>query len=471
MSDVLFADGSVVSSSQLTVDDESLDQDITQSMLGIVLSINVSDSVDNLTAMLRDDGRGWRHECKVWVVDGNTESNLILENVIIPPPSPSGVDNFSEEIPPAILKTTDGSKLAENFKNQDWSKLDCVWCVVSFIGGSIDRPYISNWWHHSGNYLDPATGGTALGGNALKQVNVSKNRFRSVRRINGTSFLVSSEGDVYLDTTEAGTTRVVEPSLKKLGVDKGGNIQVDVKSPRQLEINWNKPVEGLKSGSTSASQSRENSKIQTQPAKPGNPPARETSRSFIRGNEYDMLLKSTDLQIYCESQDSRTGQFVVLGNDIVNLSQAKKTSGGVETAARIQLDDGKITIQGKDGDVISISSDQIAVASKSGAQVSIIGDKVSVSGSGGVSLAGPVSLGASTTPAIDGVVLGNQFAASLSAFLGFMSPLVATWGKIPGITVPEQTALTAFELAITALIEASTPGKPTSYVSTKVKTV
>ena len=71
--DVMLPDGSVYSSSQLTCPSDLAEQRIYKHMLGVILEVNVSDDAENLSAGVKQDQNGWRHECKVLVVDSNND--------------------------------------------------------------------------------------------------------------------------------------------------------------------------------------------------------------------------------------------------------------------------------------------------------------------------------------------------------------------------------------------------------------
>jgi len=320
--EITLPDGSIYSSSQLSLEEDLEDQRAFYPMVGVILNVNPSDDPDNLSAGVEgSDQKGWRHECRVLIMDANTEPNLILENVIIPPNSHCGVDNYEEDLPRGLLRSLDGQKLSEHFKDHDITRLDAEWCVVAFIGGSIDKPFITNWWHHPLNFHDPASSGQALKGNSLKQVDLQKNKLRKLRRINGVQMLVSPEGDVYLDTSEANSKLDVLPSVKRMGVKKGGSIQVNVKSTQQAELNWNTPVEGLKAGSTSTSRSREEALSHIKaPVKPvGNPKARETTRTMVRIKEYEALVRTSNLNIECQNTGA-AGNLSATADDNVTVT-------------------------------------------------------------------------------------------------------------------------------------------------------
>lgn len=476
--DVILPDGSVYSSSQLTFPSDYADQNITTPMVGIIMAINPSDDEENLSAGVEQDQNGWRHECKVLIVDSNNEPNLVLDNVVIPPPNHSGVDNYSEDLPRGKARSLDGKKLSDHFKEHDLSNIDAEWVVIQFVGGSIDRPYVSGWWNHPQNRHDPATSGQALKGNALTQVDLKKNKYRLFRRINGVQLLVSPEGDVYLDTTEANSKVDVQPKVKRMGMVKGGNIQVDVKESKQVEFNWNPPVEGLKAGSTSAAQAREESKPHlSAPKKPvGDPPAREIKRSLIRGSQFDLLFKTSGFNVSCQDStddDGQKGEYVVAASDQIILTQ----KGADESlAATINLANGEVVVSGKDGSAVTISDDQIVLINKSKAMVSVKGSSITISGNGGVTLSTPVSMGG-PTGGTDGAIKGTTFDVTYSPLLSgwnaFHEALLIYMGAIQPIADPTGAATSTFKTAINtfdALISAHA-GAKSVWLSAQVKII
>jgi hypothetical protein len=243
--------------------------------------------------------------------------------------------------------------------------------------------------------------------------------------------LVSPLGDVYIDTTEANSKVDVFPKVKRMGVEAGGSIQVDIKSSRQLEFNWNAPIEGLKAGSNSASQSREESKPHlTAPKKPvGDPGIRETTRTLIRGSQFDLLFKTSLLEVFCQNSSEtggKEGSFIVAAEDQITLTQKEASESD---SATINLASGAIVLSAKDGSSVTISDDQVVLITKSGAQVSLVGGAILISGPAGVSV--PVPLIASSSVALGGTpgttvtlgsgtgekaVRGESFAAAMSAF-------------------------------------------------------
>jgi hypothetical protein len=205
---------------------------ITHPVLGVVLNAYYADDPYNVGSSSQG-GRGkvGSHvEARVLVVNDGTDCQWILPNVVVTPNSGSGYDDYAEELPHGTSKTIDGTAL--NLGQIDTVKLDGDWCIVDFVGGSIEQPFMVTWWPHPGNRVDPVTQ------NAAEQGGIEQGR-RMVKRFQGTRFTVTSEGSVYLDTNEANTERdqgTREPQ------ETGGDVRVNVKPERELEVNFNPSV-------------------------------------------------------------------------------------------------------------------------------------------------------------------------------------------------------------------------------------
>ena len=428
--------GDVVSSSQLRFLTDTAYRRVFSPMEAIILSVQPSDSPDNLSSGVVSDSRGFRHECSVLVVDNNGEPSLILENVVIPPQSHSGINDFEEDLPRGVVEHVDKMELSENWKNLDWSRLDGEHCIVAFIGGSIDKPYIQNWWPHPANKHDPATTGAAC----LQQVDVKKYKTRAMRRVNGVLWLVTGTGDCYLNTSEANSSIEVSPKPKRTQYEKGGNVQVDIKSSQQLEVNWNTFVEGLKAGSSTSEQAREPSLPHLDHDKAlaaTVPPARGTKKTFLRYKQYEMLQKTSNFTIWCENTEDdsgKKGEATLLASDAINLYVREGTTANDPPCTTISITEGTIQLlNNDDGTQVSVLNDEVQIVTKSGGFVSIKGNVVTVNGNAVFS--GPVAIGGA---AAQPLIKGTAFLAALNVFLGKVS-------LDPAATV---TAAAAAELVI-----------------------
>ena len=309
-------------------------------MVGIILSVQPSDSKDNLAAENHPWFRGARHECTVLAATNYGQPDSMFHNVILPPNRHSGFDNFEEDLPRGVSSVVDGKVFDLDLYDVDYTTLDGEWCVLSFIGGNIDHPFVSAWWPHPSNNFDPATSGFGHEEEALVQCDLTNNRTRWVRRKNGTILLVNRKGSVYLDTTQA--DRKIEVKEGKPTVtnsDNGGHVQVDMKKKAQFEINWNeKKDKGPRIGAgssteftvqeetlatpatgTSSAVHDEDLPHLDQPIDSKTPQDRPTERTFIRGKEYEVLAKTSKLILAVEAGGGCEGEVDLLVDKLIKL--------------------------------------------------------------------------------------------------------------------------------------------------------
>jgi hypothetical protein len=343
MHEVFEENGTVTSSAELRFDDVDKFQQIRGPMVGMILRVNVSDDQDNRTASDSPSKRGYRHECTVVITNFKTmQPFLVLENVVIPPGRHSGIDDFDEDLPRGMTTHLDGKEISTYWKHLDISRLDGEYCVVGFIGGNIDYPYIQNWWPHPANRFDPATSGKEK---FLNQYDSGKCLSRATRRVNGVIWLVTREGDIYVNTNEANSI-VEAASNKKYNrklKPKGGHVQIDIKKGKQLEVNWNTLIEGLQAGSDDKREQDlfhadhgEASEITTLPK-------RETTRTYFRHKEFEMLEKTSDYGVVCENTEvsgGKKGIYHILADDEVLIVQQ---TGGAPVAT-LDMTGGKLVI-------------------------------------------------------------------------------------------------------------------------------
>jgi hypothetical protein len=403
MSDTIQPNGAVVASSQLGWDEHHQDEKVYGAMRGIVLAVHPSDDPNNFSAESQESKRGHRHEATVLIVeDGFSEPNLILENVVIPPESPSGIDDFAERLPRAVSRSLTQSDLTEQLSQIDYAELDGDRCVVQFVGGNLDKPFITNWWHHERNTFEPATSEQGIENspsNTLKQADPKKNKFRHIKRLNGVLTLVTKEGDVYLDTSEANSTTETEPVPKRVLSDKGGSVQVNVKTGKQLEFNWNPTVEGLAAGSTSQDQTRENDLPHLNQDKSlGNEPkARDKDQTIVRFKAQEGTVSTGKLVLYIHKDGDGDGVLMMTGEETVVLGQGP---AGSDLASLI-ISNGELLLSTPGGDSIAIQDGKVTATESGGASVMLQGGAATVIAPSGVSLG--------TAAPVDFAVLGTLF--------------------------------------------------------------
>jgi hypothetical protein len=210
-------------------------QHIAFPVVGIVLNVYTSDHPLNGDAKTKNDFRGSHHEADVLVVNDGRSALWLLPGVVILPPGASGADNYHEELPRPAVRMLDGTQYNNDLNDIDISKIDADWCVVGFIGGSINQPFMMNWWPHPYNTYDPATSDAPSKGYLQQGA-------RMFKRIQGTKLTVTDKGSVFVSTAEA-NSKIGTKAPGRVKSDDGGDIQIDVKKNRRFEINFNDPVD------------------------------------------------------------------------------------------------------------------------------------------------------------------------------------------------------------------------------------
>ena len=216
--------------------------------LGIVLDVRVSDDKDNRFTSQFEDAVSSMHVARVLVVeDGHASCYTMLNDVVIPPNQPSGIDNYEEFLPRGSSAYLSGQVYDTSLQG-DVHDLDGDWCVIRYIGGSSARPYIASYWPHPRNVFDPQTSGQ---GAPVEGVGTTLNQTdRSFKRVNGVETTVTSRGDTLISTHYAGSS-IVPGGAPERGrfaralVDGGGHIGVNMKPSGLLHLNWNEERDGI----------------------------------------------------------------------------------------------------------------------------------------------------------------------------------------------------------------------------------
>jgi hypothetical protein len=162
------------------------------------------------------------------------------------------LDDYSEHLPRGSTHRVDGATLNSAGAHVDPYDLDGDWCVVGFLGGSLDQPFVLTWWPHPKNALDAATSGNGNptregSGQSLDQVG------RHFQRFNGVEFVITDRGDIYLSTTYANSRLTFDTSsgptrgrwTRETNQDEGGSILVELKPSQTLELAWDAQKDGV----------------------------------------------------------------------------------------------------------------------------------------------------------------------------------------------------------------------------------
>lgn len=449
-------DGTVISSSQHH-SFRSINKNMTP-LLGVILTVEPCDNDNNLSLGV-GVYRGVRHECTVLCSKNLGFPDILIPNVIITPPSPSNIDNYSENIPRGCTNLIDGHSFDSELVGVNPYRLDGEWCIVNFINSNSVYPYISNWFPHPANIFDPSTSGREVDagdttGTYLIQADIVKGKSRSYNSSNGVINMLSLDGNTYYDTQEAGRKILIdeENNRKVVNVAGGGHIQVDIKQKAQMELNWNsKPIKGprIGAGSNSSNPIQEKSfPHYDDPTKAGTPEARETKRTTIRNDQFSILQKTSQFNVLCEDQTAeeggKAGECTVSATDSITLAVTPEPG---EPANLIQVADGQIMITVSDGTTVAVSEDKINLATSGGGSIQLQGGLLSILAADGIVMNTPVSMGVT---AVDGALKGTTFASALGIFLGKLTIYVNAI-KTVADPIPPNTATTALNEAITTL--------------------
>lgn len=306
-------------------------------MLGVILNVYPSDRLENRSAQQNIDRHGHTHECDVLIVNDGSSAYLVLSNVIITPNSPTGMNNYEEILPRGSSQLTSGADYNEMLHQIDPFDLDGDWCVIGYVGGLIDSPFIVSWWPHSRNIYDTATSGYGRDGKTLKQSG------RYFRRVNGVEHTVTPKGDIILSTTYAnskilpGTDPKNGRVARSTNPEIGGSIRAYIKDTQTLELVFDPQEDGV--GVVDAF---DPSLPQTNPSqiKPQAPPRENTYVLLNKDNIYATMPGKTTVEtggsmsftVGTDYTVSVTGNVAVSSEGTMDL-----TAGGVLTLDGSQI--------------------------------------------------------------------------------------------------------------------------------------
>lgn len=235
LTDKRYLDGSIVKSSDDWDPGHYDDLRIYYPVMGVVLAVYPSDHPKNMS--VRDNSllRGFQWEADVAVVMGASEGQTVIPNVAIAPQGPSGIGNFTQDIPRPSSFLVDGSVYKGSLEGVDLDKLDGDRCLIQFIGGKSTQPVMTSWMPHPANVQDPSTDAFSPG--SLKQGSPS------LMRRQGTTVSVTQEGSIFIDTN--GANEEILPTsagYTKVRSAIGGDIQVDMKPSKAFAIDFNESI-------------------------------------------------------------------------------------------------------------------------------------------------------------------------------------------------------------------------------------
>jgi hypothetical protein len=411
-----------------------------------------------------------------------------LNNVIITPDSRTGLDDYYERLPKGCSALINGQPWNNEVNNIDPYKLDGDWCVVGFLGGSLDTPYILRWWPHPGNRFDAATSGQSNPNDRVRRPYLVQDS-RFFHRINGVEFVISKQGHVYLSTYRANSNLAFGTPLqpqdgrfpRTLNEEEGGSFKAWIKPSQSFELDWNVPTNGL-----GVLDETDPDLPQTNPARAGVAQAKENTyliadqtrfeldvpelfkvqskrRILLTSEEDTTLTTKTSLNIAVEtsfnanvkgSYTTLVGDsllFEVTGNtEVTSTGETQIASvGNVSVTSQNNLTlattGERATISG--ASILGLSARDTAVLAANA--ITIGGNSVVIENSAGpgsgsldVTAAG-VALNSGT---LGGVVCGIPLNA---AFANFLAAITAAQSVAPTSTVAYAAAVTA---AVTALV-------------------
>lgn len=434
---------------------------LTRMMLGVIIEVYPSDNEDgNRTSIQTNDRLGFTHECDVLVVDDGQSSNLFLSNVVITPDAVSGLDDYYERLPRGSSKLVTGDDFDAALHQIDPYELDGDWCVVGFIGGRLDQPFVVRWWPHAANRLDPATSGTGApdsGGNpkALEQER------RYFRRINGVETTVTSKGDIILSTTFAGSklNPGADPRrgrLPRTETDGGGSIRLYMKPKSTMEWVWDDQVDFV-----GALDAREDETPQENPPRGSRVAPSDSERTYIVADAERVRVEVPT-------------SFKVFSEEDVSINAKNETNITGDNKVRIESSLGTIELDGKT--VVDLVSQAImnltaegAITVSAGGALTLGGSSVSIGpAASGESPSGP---GAITGDETEGITLGEggeDFLVKGTSLNSAWQPISTTLTAVPDASDPSSviTLANANKTAILGIISALT-----SALSEKTKTI
>jgi len=444
---------------------------LTRTMLGVVLDVTPANDERNRSSYQREDRRGYMHTCTVLIIQDGRGTHFPVQNVIITPDSHTGLDNYAENLPRGCSSLVTG----ENYNNQlnhiNPYDLDGDWCVVGFLGGSIDMPYIVRWWPHPHNPMDPLTSGHS-NPNAAGQSPTLLQDGRFFQRINGVEWVITKQGHVYLSTTRANSNLSFGSDLspqegrfpRSTDADNGGSYKIWVKPSQSFELDFNEQEDGIgvedvqddqlpqtnPGGSNTSNGTKDNTYVKL-----------TKERAFLTVS--DEIKLNSKKRILLTSDEETT---LTVGQDLtldVSGDMSVSTDGGLSADVTQNLDvtvtgqtsitarttlNVQVTGQATINSMADLTVSSTGVLSLSGSQLSISSGGVS-GGPGSISTTpGGVNIG---TGSLGGAVGGTALQAAVAAF----AAAVAAAQSLATVEAAYAAALTTAANALAAAIPAA----------------
>lgn len=412
-------------------------------VLGVVLDVMCADHPSNISCMSTNGSKGYLHTCTVLVIQDTIGTYTILDNVVITPDHSGGIDDYYERLPRASTALVSNQSWNDQLQDIDPYDLDGDWCIVGFLGGVLDAPFVVRWWPHPRNVFDPQTSGTPVDEEATS--NYLEQRGRYLHRVNGVETTVTYGGDVYVNTNLSGGTVSLGRELvpengripRTVPEESGGSVSLWIKPSQLLELSWEPPRDGVGySGIPDTAIPQENprtTKADTTSERGentyvvvDNSHAYWYTPSYFKIEADATILESSDtVQVRGDSTSFEAKTFTVQASD--HISAKADTSITLEATTELNMSatvsagitsDGTLNL--KSTGPASFASDSVATIaangtlSISGASLIIGASSASIGSTGSMVVhEGGVNIG---NGSLGGAVGGDQLIAAVNAF-------------------------------------------------------
>lgn len=419
-------------------------------VLGVVLSVFYADDPDNRYSVGQSDNRTSVAMCRVLVVYSGSSSMQIIDNVVITPDAPAGMDNYSEFLPTPTTALIDGTPYNEQMFDIDPNLLNGDRCIIGWMAGSQDRPFVLRWWPHPANASDPATSGKGNRVNGNTGTTLSQNG-RLYRRTNGVEHVVTKKGDVYFSTHYANSTPSPQDGVKdgrvaRVRLQDGGSVKAWIKTSESFEMDWNAPVDGL-----GIQDQPDASLPQTNPRTGGfGTPSKASTWLRATSDAFSLQTPSSiDLRTGSQLNMTSSGSVSMTATDDVSVVAGSAAAFvgetvSVEAASTLECNSSTWTAATTDLTFSAASTMSLASASMSFSASSI-------------SFTGVVQLG--SPAAVSGVYLSAPINAQLafvsSSLLGPSFDALPTPAQVAALRAALQQVISAFTTGVSTVVFSS----------------
>jgi len=372
---IIFPDGEVVASS-ITMDESDYRlNNLSGCYLGVILSVYEADRSRNILSSRYTDRRSYLHTADVLLInDGYNNTPSVIPQVAILPVGPSGIDNYIESLPRGSSVYIGSESFDISVREGDPFDLDGDWCVVSFIGGNVNIPYVSNWWPNPRNVYDPQTSGQGNPDSQGSGTTLGQSG-RHFSRSNGVEHVITASGDVYFSTYFAGSylDTQADPLHGRFGrqlATDGGGVRVTIKPTQPLELTWNDQEDGIGLNNTHDPQLPQTNPPPVQPF--AQQPITNTYIRITSGGaslSIPNLFSTITRDIYLEASrdfDIIVGQRLGINvSDFMELSVVNNMTTTISSGDyNLTVDNGNIEIEATEGQASLTTNDSLTLISQ-----------------------------------------------------------------------------------------------------------